>query len=1176
MASSTINTTGLSISITASLEEGDLMQIKELFQKDIERKIAGVIMADDDRNIQTEIDEYVLTHEIKSQLDKLLESYINNDSLPGVWISGFFGTGKSHLLKMISLLLEGWHHDDFHIADVMMQKCDDDKILKANIGKVKSIPAQSILFNIDQKADTGTPKGTDAILNVFVKVFNDACGYYGKHAYIAKFERDLDREGLLEAFKTEYQKISGKDWKVGRAMATMEDHNVSKAYAKIKNAPEGSFNSLLSNLSYNYKVSIEDFTNDVAEYIAKKGKDFRLIFCVDEIGQFIADNTKLMLNLQTISESFYSVCKGKAWIMVTSQSDLETVVGQLKQSQSTEYGRITARFPIKLNLGGANVEEVIQKRLLLKKKEHETELLKLYHKHENSMRTLFHFTDGARTYRTFRDSEDFIGSYPFIPYQSFLLQSAFISLSEHDAFPGKYTSVGARSLLSIFQFVLIQVANEGVGGIAGFDLMYDGLKPMVKPHLLHTLQTAEASITDTFALRILKTLFILKYVKDFKATIRNIRILLLEDLQTDPETLNEKIKQALDLLECETYIERNGEEYSYLTSDEKTIEQQIKNTQIEDSAISDELDKLMFGYNDFLKAKIRHIESDQDFAYSRKVDDRTYGKSQELTIQLITPNYQYYDNEIQLKANSMGKAELLIVLPADNRFWEDLALYKKTDKYCSQQAMTSISDSTRLIVAAKQQQNTSRMRAIKKRFNELISGSKLILRGDLFNARSSEVVAKVNEAAQALISRSYPNLAMIKTVKDSDFSSVILSPQTNLDDLVSLSEAERDMLGTINLAQGSAQKLNLSTLFQKYLRNPYGWSESACLYILARLISLGKAEVFAQGRVLEKAELVRELRQKGKYASLIIQPQAEISQADFLHLKKTAEELMGHPATSKDAKDLIKELKEALKTEADILDAYLFKKDVYRFLESLEDAIKEYREISAKPVSWFFNEFKVQEAAILRQKHDLIDPIKRFMESPQADIYNSIFAFLRDNKPNLSSLDQEAVAALQTLMADEKVYIGGKIKDAKAKLGLLEDQLKRILKQEKEKALAEIKPLYESLKTKAVGKQEILNKIETAYQKVSDMISQETMIPMIVSHKTDFADRTYLDLLNEIELVHTPDSGDKPRSKIINAKNLKPRFAKEIIESDSDLEEYLKSLKEAFLNELGKGNRIKV
>jgi len=1152
------------------------MQIKNLFQMDIERKIAGVIMADDARNIQTEIDEYVLTREIKSQLDQLLSSYINNDSLPGVWISGFFGTGKSHLLKIVSLLLEGWHHDDFHIADVMMEKCEDDQILKANINKIKSIPAQSILFNIDQKADTGSPKGTDAILSVFVKVFNEACGYYGKHAYIAKFERDLDREGLLDAFKAEYQRLSGKDWMIGRAMAEMEDHNVSKAYAKIKNAPEGSVNSLLSNYSHNYKVSIEEFTQDVAEYIKKRDKDFRLVFCVDEIGQFIADNTKLMLNLQTISESFYSVCKGRAWIMVTSQSDLETVVGQLKQSQSTEYGRITARFPIKLNLGGANVEEVIQKRLLLKKREHETTLLKLYHQHENSMQTLFHFADGTRTYRNFRDSEDFIGSYPFIPYQSYLLQSAFISLSEHDAFPGKYTSVGARSLLSIFQFVLIQVADKEVGGIAGFDLMYEGLKPMVKPHLLHTIQTAEASITDNLILRILKTLFILKYVKDFKATIRNIRILLLQDLQTDPESLNEKIKQALDLLERETYIERNGEEYSYLTSDEKTIEQQIKNTQIEDSAISDELDKLMFGYNDFLKAKIRHTESDQDFAYSRKVDDRTYGKSQELTIQLITPNYQYYDNEIQLKANSMGKAELLIVLPADNRFWEDLALYKKTDKYCSQQAMTSILDNNRLIVAAKLQQNSLRMTAIKKRYSELIASSKLILRGDMFAARSSEAVAKVNEAAQALISRSYPNLAMIKAVKDMDFGSVILSTQANLDELVELSEAERDMLGTINLAQGNTQKLNLSTLIQKYMRNPYGWSESACLYILAKLISLCKAEVYAQGRTLEKEELIRDLRQKDKYNSLIIQLQAEISQTELHKLKKTAEELMGHPALSNDAKALTSELKEALKSEAAVMQIYLEQQDVYVFLTCLKAVIDQYKDISGKPTSWFFKEFKDQAAELLSQKRDLIDPIKRFMESPQATIYKNIHDFIKDNKLNLIYLDPGSIKALQDSLADQKIYIGSKIKDAKPKLEFLGEQLTRTLKQEREKALGEFRPLHESLKAKTSDLPDLLCKIDEVYQQVVSSINQESVIPMISSTKSHYTEHTYLDLLNEIEASLTPPGDDKPKTRIVSAKSLKPRFGKEIIETGADLDEYLKSLKQAYLAELDKGNKIKV
>jgi len=150
----------------------------------------------------------------------------------------------------------------------------------------------------------------------------------------------------------------------------------------------------------------------------------------------------------------------------------------------------------------------------------------------------------------------------------------------------------------------------------------------------------------------------------------------------------------------------------------------------------------MFTYNDFLKAKIRHDESGQDFAYTHKVDDRAYSKAQELSIQLITPHYQYYDNEIQLKANSMGKAELLIVLPADNRFWEDLVLYKKTDKYCSQQAISSISDSNRLIVLAKQQQNSSRMTSIKIRFKELIAFSQLIIRGDQFTPKSSDAATR--------------------------------------------------------------------------------------------------------------------------------------------------------------------------------------------------------------------------------------------------------------------------------------------------------------------------------------------------------------------------------------------------------------------------------------------------
>jgi hypothetical protein len=238
--------------------------------------------------------------------------------------------------------------------------------------------------------------------------------------------------------------------------------------------------------------------------------------------------------------------------------------------------------------------------------------------------------------------------------------------------------------------------------------------------------------------------------------------------------------------------------------------------------------------------------------------------------------------------------------------------------------------------------------------------------------------------------------------------------------------------------------------------------------------------------------------------------------------------------------------------------------------------IKQYKDIAGKPANWFFNEFKDQEAELLKQKRDLIDPIKRFMESPQATIYKSIHEFIKDNKLNISHLDTDSIKTLQDVLADKKIYIGSKIKDAKPALEFLKDQLTRLLNQEMQKALQEVTPLYESLKAKVSGNQDLLNRIEEAYQQVFRSINQETLIPMIASTKNYFSEHTYLDLLNEIEADIAPKGGDKPKTMIISAKSLKPKYSKEIIETGADLDEYLKSLKQVYLTELDKGNRIKV
>jgi len=290
------------------------MQLKDIFDKPIGRTIEGVIKADDLASLKLEVEEYVITNEVARRLADFFDGYNDYRGANGVWISGFFGSGKSHLLKMLSLLLENREIEGRPMLDYFTPKCGDDAFLKGAMKRAASIPSRSILFNIDQKADTISKKEVDAVLAVFVKVFNEMCGYYGKQGYVAQFERELDHRGIYEEFKQAYEKVSGKSWNKGREEIILEKGNIAKAYSQVSGTSEDGNKNIIDAYRNDYKLSIEDFASQVHDYILKQKPNFRLNFFVDEVGQYIADNVKLMTNLQTIAESLATKCKGQAWV----------------------------------------------------------------------------------------------------------------------------------------------------------------------------------------------------------------------------------------------------------------------------------------------------------------------------------------------------------------------------------------------------------------------------------------------------------------------------------------------------------------------------------------------------------------------------------------------------------------------------------------------------------------------------------------------------------------------------------------------------------------------------------------------------------------------------------------------------------------------------------------------
>ena len=156
----------------------------------------------------------------------------------GVWISGFFGSGKSHFLKILSYLLENKVVDNKKTIEYFRDKFDDPMefdMIESCCSKGKN---KTILFNIDSLSGDKTKT---AIKEVFAQVFYDSLGYYGRNIKVVRFEKNLDKLGKLSQFKDEFYKVAGTTWEESRdafdlfadlIISSLEELGISKQSAE--------------------------------------------------------------------------------------------------------------------------------------------------------------------------------------------------------------------------------------------------------------------------------------------------------------------------------------------------------------------------------------------------------------------------------------------------------------------------------------------------------------------------------------------------------------------------------------------------------------------------------------------------------------------------------------------------------------------------------------------------------------------------------------------------------------------------------------------------------------------------------------------------------------------------------------------------------------------------------
>lgn len=905
-------------------------EIKEMFYKPIERDIKGVIKVgqSDEENVKQELEEYVVTEQLREHIDVFFESYkkgiINHTDKMGVWISGFFGSGKSHLLKILSYLLENKEIEGKKAINYFDDKKLDSFTL-ANMQKAGDITSDVILFNIDSKSEDDNKASKEAIVNVFNKVFNEMQGFSPSMPWLAELERTLSKNGQYDAFKAAFEEASGRTWEDGREDFYYEEDAIIEALASSSKMSEEAARNWYNKAEENYTISIESFAKKVQEYIESKGKNHHVVFLVDEIGQYIGENTKLMLNLQTVVEDLGTYCGGKCWVIVTSQEGLD----EFTKVKGNDFSKIQGRFNTRLSLSSANVDEVIKERILRKKPEAEEHLRILYTQKESIIKNLLTFTDTAEM-KLYCDEKDFADVYPFVPYQFNLLQKTFNGIREHGA-SGKHLSKGERSLLGAFQEVGKEYMNKESGVLVPFSAFYNTIKTFLDSSISSVIiQASKNNNLNEFDVEVLKLLFLIKYVKEIKGNLENLSTLLVSDIDEEKLELKKNVQKSLDKLIKETLVQKNGDEYIFLTNDEQDVNKEIKNIHIDPADITLKIGEIVF--EDIYEDKKFKYSREYNFPFNKIIDGRG-PQTYDIGIRIITPYYDLVsgssENELKM-LSSREYRDVIINISNDSRYIEEIEYVLQIDSYLRLKSGVKTTQSIEDIKTKKSREREERLARATRLICEAISEADIYINGTISDIKAKECKAKINAALNNLVDIRYNKLSYITNFLSNPKDLYDIFNQNTMQmTLVDKGDNNKYALDEIDNHITSNTERNLQitmkSILQKFSQAPYGWKELDIQGLVLRLFKSQEIRVIQGGESIAPEDKgVIDLITKREYLERVTLKKRERVKDKYVKvLKDLCTDIFDFSAMPKDEDSMMKIFKGYCKTEITKIDGML-------------------------------------------------------------------------------------------------------------------------------------------------------------------------------------------------------------------------------------------------------------
>ncbi|WP_313262701.1 BREX system P-loop protein BrxC [Sphingobacterium multivorum] len=1172
------------------------MILKEIYEKDITRHINPAVVVSElgNDNVEQEISEYVFTKDIVQNIYKFLNAISHKrEGKTGVWVSGYYGSGKSHFIKYLfyclnkqtrQLAFERYKKSlqDIQLDDLSEVTLSNVQLIQNNLDKTT---IDEIIFNVD--AVSGTIKNNNTITRILFNQLNACRGYNTLNIAVALLiEKHLDDLGLFEQFKTKIKAVLNEEWNNSKIRHTIERHLSKVLDVAIELDPNLDKASLTTAIKSDSNYRIDEFIEELKAHVEAQDANYKLIFLMDEVSQYIGANTDLLLNLQTIVEEIGSKIGNKVWIVCTAQQDLRNLINNTEK-KSEDFGKIMGRFETMISLDSQDVAYITQKRILEKNEEGLKALVPFYKENKGAIENQFIFDHDL--YNNYKSADEFYLAYPFVPYQFRLISDVFHSFSTV-GYVGEGVKNTERAILGITHYTADKQKNNELGYFISFDNFFNDQFSKNLTHAANSIlnKALQISFSDAeekvIADRVIKVLFMISNLSEdtsvnLPATVENLTLLLLNDVREVKMKIQERIQRVLDTLVDKNIIQVSEGKYKFLDDEGIKVANAIADAEVISNT------RLEYFYKRIIK-KILNPEpainlGNRTVKVELSIDDKIMDNGDAFNIRFMV----FDGADINQQALQMATKELCININywfhQQTDFKKDFFTYCKTAKYLEDNKANASGTRAKTLDEFASR-NEILLKDLIIRFEKLFATTPFISNQNVVDATevsSANPAQRFNDMVDYHVKALYKNHSWSNSFAQSnnDLQSAIQvalkSPAMNFE----LNIAETEVNNRISILGDEASVAHLVKEFEKA---PYGWRDLTTLHILFNLAHKKYRQIEYQNEVIDLKDYYSKAINSRDREATLVKKLKSYNQEEVASFKQAVKDIfisISFASTNQEVADLVKQFKDGLSLL--LTESHQYKEEYlgYPFVKHINSFYKELRDVYETRSEEKLMRLVFEKQKELKTYRDLYMQTKDFIDS-NFESYKEMRDYVLDNKHNIEKIDAEGdlQGLLQYFSTDDQP--GEQFPIIRKTNRKIKQALEKYVAELKQSVLAQYEEIFEELRLKqeeleleesqlTTDKSFKLAQIEKLKQ-INDLEIQELK-----------ASEFRLDNLKRLQDAaakkHAADKGESYQPKTIQTVNISASIiAGNTIDSPEQVDALLEKLRNKLMVELGKNGKI--